>query len=418
MKRGAIMCAASHSVPRVSVQRNLFVRPSPGRWPWLPAAALAAFLGASSPASAWITLAEGEKGKLEVEARLQLAGVVLGREFYGPDQQEERIQDFFIRRGRIALQGKPSEKLSLQFMMGQDNVNARIPAITGSTRLPTEDSGFKIKDFFVNYRFTDGFQVTGGMFKIPFLRQSLESAHQQTLVERSVLTAIRPSREGSRDVGGQVWGNLGGFQYRAALFDGSDQEDASTSSSLRGTARVSYNWFTKETGFGYAGVPFGQKKTLQIGGQIDFQGDRLDPRDETTALAAQPRDYRNWAADVYCEQPLGEQSALAFEAAYLDRRDDYIDSTLEEWRRDGYFGQISFLLPGKVGPGRLLLAGRAERLDSERGTATSKLTGRTAGISWLYKDKGNKVQLDYTDLREDPDELDNNQIRLSIWLVY
>jgi hypothetical protein len=256
------------------------------------------------------------------------------------------------------------------------------------------------------------------MFKIPFLRQSLESAHQQPLVDRSLLTAIRPAREGSRDVGGQVWGNRGGFQYRAAVFDGSDQEDANTSSGLRGTARISFNWFVTEPGFGYAGVPFGQKKTLQIGGQIDVQGDRLDPRDETTALAARPRDYRTWAADVYYEQPLGERSAFAFEAAYLDRRDDYTDPTLEEWRRDGHFGQIAFLLPGKVGPGRLLVAGRAERLDSERGTSTSKVTGRTAGISWPVKDKGTKVQLDYTDFREDPDELDNNQVRLSVWLVF
>jgi hypothetical protein len=207
--------------------------------------ALAAVLGASTPASAGITLAEGEKGKLEIEARVQLWGVVSGREFFGTDQQEERIQDFFVRRGRLVLQGSPSEKLTFLLQAGQDNLNARIPEIPGSTRLPTEDGGFKIKNLYLNCRFADGFQLAAGMFKIPFLRHSLESAHQQPLVDRSLLAAVRPAREGARDVGGQVWGNLGGLQYRAALFDGSDQEDDGSSSSLRGTARVSYNWFTQ-----------------------------------------------------------------------------------------------------------------------------------------------------------------------------
>ncbi len=387
----------------------------------LTATAVVAAAALCAPAArAALTLYDGDKGKLELEARFQFWATHSGPDIF-VSPQDEAVDDFFLRRARLVLSGKMSEKLSIYLQVGQDNINRDIPTIAGSTKLPTEDSGLKVKDFCFNYKARDGFQLTVGQFKIPYLRSNLESGWNQILVDRALLPGLRPAREGTRDVGGMVWGNRGGFQYRAALFDGSDQEDSNPSGSLRGSARVSYNWFTPEADLGYTGTTIGEKKILQIAGQADFQGDRLDSRDDSSVLAALPRDYRAWAAEVFYDQPFGDgRWAFTFEGAWIDREDDYADPATPDRAVDGYYAQAGFLLPGKVGPGRLQVAGRYESFDSERGAATSRVERRTAGINWYAKKHERKIQLDYTQSREEPEptELRDDEYRLSLLLSF
>src|SRR5262249_9754742 len=141
-----------------------------------------------------------------------------------------------------------------------------------------------------------------------------------------------------------------GFQYRVALFDGSDQEDTNTQSSLRGTVRFSYNWFTPEPGLGYTGTTIGEKKILQVAVQGDAQNDRLDARDDA-GFTNEMRDYRNWAAEVYYDQPFGERWAFTGEGAWLQRTDNYQTDGLDTRDIDAAYAQAGILLPWNVGPG-------------------------------------------------------------------
>ncbi|MEE9218874.1 MAG: porin [Acidobacteriota bacterium] len=336
------------------------------------------------------------------ELRLMFWGVSAGRESVAG--QEERIEDFFTRRARIVLKARPADDLSLRFQFGHDNAGSKISE---------EDNGLRIKDAFLNYRVNNGFQILAGQFKIPFLRHNLESGFKQLLVDRAKLPALRPAKEGARDIGGMAWGNRGGFQYRTAVFDGSDQEQKNDRSSLRGTLRVSYNWFTHEHGLDYTATSVGRRRILQLGAQVDAQNDRLDPKDDA-GFDTLPRDYRAWAAEVFYDEPFGGGWALTFEGAWLDRRDDYADPALDERRIEGFYAQAGALLPGKVGPGRLQIVARYEDFDTERGAALSKRTNRSAGITYFGRDHKFKIQLEYTDRREEPDEIDNDQVRLSV----
>jgi hypothetical protein len=251
-----------------------------------------------------------------------------------------------------------------------------------------------------------------GQFKVPFLRQNLQSAFNQLLVDRAVLPSLRPAREGSRDEGGMVWGNLGGFQYRAAVFDGSDQEDTNAGSSLRGSARLAYNWFTRETGAGYTGTTLGEKRVLQVAAQGDRQNDRFDARDDT-GFTAELRNYRALAFDVFYDEPFGGRWSLTLEGAYLDRRDNYEAPALATRHIDGYYAQSGLLFPGGGGAGRFQLTGRYEDLDTERGAATSTQKNRTFGVNWYAAGHSRKIQLDWTRRTERP-ALDNDEIRLSM----
>ncbi len=379
--------------------------------------AIAALVGpAAAPARAAVTLVEGEKGKLDVEIRF-----MSWAEYSGPDLprlsgvnsapppvQVEDIQDLFVRRLRLIFRAQLSPSLDLVLQVGQDNLGSRILR---------DDAGFRVKDAALNYKKSDALQILVGQFKVPFLRQNLASGFNQLLVDRTLVAALRPAIEGSRDEGGMVWGNLRGFQYRAALFDGSDQEDNNTRSSLRGTARVSWNWFTTETGLGYPGTTLGQKRILQIGAQADVQNSRLDARDDA-GFTAELRNYSSWAADIYYDQPIGKRWAFTGEGAWLERRDDYRTAGLATRSIDGAYAQSGLLLPWAVGPGRLQVAGRWEKIESYRGPLDTSIRARTFGLTWFTKGHDRKIQFDHGEVHERPIDLDDNFYRLSVVAVF
>lgn len=323
-----------------------------------------------------------------------------------PDQ-EGRITDFFVRRARIILQGRPTESVSYYLQVGQDNIGAK---------LLTDDGSIRIKDAYINYRANDGLQAVVGQFKIPFLRANLESGFNQLLVDRGALPALRSSREGSRDLGVMVWGNLQGFQYRAALFDGSDQEVRNPETHLRGSGRIAYNWFTNETGLSYTGTSIGSRRVLQLAAQVDAQDSRLDQRDEAAFQALQ-RDYRAYAVEGYVEQPFASAWTVTAEAAWFDRRDDYLEPGIATRTVKGYYAQAGVLLPGHIGPGRFQPAFRREDWDTDRGPQETNTTRNTVGVTYFISGHDRKVQADYTWKGETVD-IANDEFRLSVVLVF
>ena len=375
---------------------------------------LACTMGA--PARAAVTLVEGDKGKLDMEFRLMVWATDSGPDLpqlpglntAPPPAQEENIQDFFVRRMRLIFRAKVSKSLDIALQVGQDNLGSKVLR---------DDAGLRIKDAVINYRKYEGFQIAVGQFKVPFLRQNLCSGFNQLLVDRSFVTALRPAIEGQRDEGGMMWGNKGGFQYRAAVFDGSDQEDVNTRSSLRGTARVSYNWFTPEPTAAYTGTTLGEKRTFQIAAQADTQNGRVDARDET-GFTAELRAYKAWATELFYDQPLGKRWAITAEGAWLQRRDDYETAGLATRSTDGTYGQAGLLLPWSVGSGRLQLAGRWEEIEFDRGGAESSLRARTLGLTWFTKGHDRKIQFDHGAVHERPTDLDDNFYRLSAVVVF
>ena len=378
-------------------------------------AAMAA--GTAAPAQAAIPLIDNEKGKLDMEFRFQAWAMDAGPDlpqFPGlnttpPPAQSENIEDFFVRRLRLVFRGSVSKSLDIYVQFGMDN---------NGSKVLRDDAGVRIKDAYINYHKWDGLQVVFGQFKVPFLRQNLCSGFNQLLVDRSFVTALRPAIEGSRDQGGMVWGNKGGFQYRTAIFDGSDQEDTNTSSSLRGAARVSYNWFTPEPGLGSTGTTLGEKRILQIAGQADAQNGRIDARDDV-GFTTEQRAYHAWAAEVFYDQPFGEQWAVTTEAAWLQRRDDYDTDGFDTRRVEGAYGQAGLLLPWNVGPGRMQLVGRWDQIESARGAAPETSSrSRTFGLTWFTKGHDRKIQFDHGELKERPTDLDDNFYRLSAVLVF
>ena len=321
--------------------------------------------------------------------------------------QQGRIDDFFVRRARLVFEGRPTDSLTLYLQVGQDNLGSKIQ---------TDDISTRIKDAFVNYRVSNAIQFTAGQFKIPFLRSNLESGFNQVLVDRFTILTQRPAREGSRDLGVMAWGNKAGLQYRLAFFDGSDQETRNPSSSIRTSARVAYNWFTPEGSLAYTGSYLGTKRVLQVATQIDRQGSRLDARDES-GFQLQPRDYRAYALEAFFEQPFVHAAAVTVDAAWFDRRDDYLEVNSPTHTLRGFYLQGAFLLPGQVGPGRLQFSLRREDWDSGRGPTKDNTTRTIAGANYYLKGHNRKLQADYARKHENP-EIRNDELRVSFVVVF
>lgn len=369
-----------------------------------------------SPARAWITLAEGEKGKLDMEFRLMMWALHAGPDTpltpgvnaAPPPPQTEDINDFFVRRARFLVRGRISQSLEIALQFGQDNIGSKVLR---------EDGNIRIKEAWVNYKKTEALQLMAGQIKVPFLRQNLQSAFNQLLVDRSLVTTLRPAVEGLRDQGGMIWGTHKGFQYRAAMLDGSDQEDSNVGSSLRGSMRFAYNWFTPEPGAGYTGTTLGQTRILQIAAQADMQNHRTDPRDEA-AFATQTRHYSAWAAEMFYDQPFAGRWAVTGEAAWLQRRDDYDVDGLATRSIDGAYAQAGLLLPWDIGPGRLQLVGRWDSIESDRGGVETSMHTRAFGLTWFTRGHDRKIQFDHGDVVERPTDLDDNFYRLSVVAVF
>jgi hypothetical protein len=372
-------------------------------------AALVLLVAAARPAHAWIPVGGGEKPKLEIETRFQFWGVSYGEDLVATDvpDQTGNVNDFFLRRGRVLARYRPTESLELLLQAGQDN---------WGTKTAVDQTGFRIKDFFVNWKTAEPFQVVAGQFKVPFLRNNLESGFNQLLVDRPAVTAIRPAREGSRDLGVMAWGNAGGLQYRAALFDGSDQEDLNSGSSPRGSGRVAWNWGDRETGLGYTGSGLGKQKVLQVGLQGDIQSDRADPQD-LAGLPTALRDYAAWAIDLYVEHPIGARWAITGEGAWIERSDDYQDPALADNETDAFYVQAGLLLPFEPKGTRFQIGARFDRIDSPEAPITSA-TGKTVGFNWYIRGHDQKIQIDYTHRTEEPVSLDDDSVRLSVVMVF
>jgi hypothetical protein len=342
--------------------------------------------------------------RFDTELRLMTWGDV--SEQPAPDGGSRTFGDFLVRRARVVVQGRLSDRITLAFQVGQDNIGAKVL---------TPDGGISIKDAYANIRLANAFQVAAGQFKVPFLRSNLESGFNQLLVDRGSLPGFRPAREGSRDVGAMAWGNIGFSQYRVAVFDGSDQEATSEPAGPRVTARLAHNWFSRETGMGYSGTSIGATRTLQLAVQTDVQQSRTDPRDDA-AFRAFARDYRAYALEAFIEQPLARW-AVTGEGAWLRRNDDYEAAATPTRELRGYYALGGLLLPPLGRDQRLQVAVRREEWTTDRGTGDAESIRATVGGTLYAKGHGRKFQADYTVKREAP-EVPNNEFRASLVLVF
>lgn len=293
--------------------------------------------------------------------------------------------DFFLRRNRITLSGQYNDYIGFyaQLEAGSDS------------RAGQDNRSVYYRDAYLTLDWTDSMRFIIGRFKNTFTRENLEACLEPLTLDRGEVIAYTPFG-GTRDTGVAMWGNLvdGQFQYRLMLSDGRESDEVAKDSP-RMTARAHWSFWDPEFDYGYRGTYLGTRKVLTVGAAYDTQ------RDVTYAdwgNRQDIRDYEAWTADVFMEYPTASGTITA-SAAYMDySTDDAINGpdpgTLPVTSElEGHYAKLGYLLPGKVGMGRLQFFLRHEDLDY--GVSSGYYDNRWLSVGANYYIHGQQLKVTF-----------------------
>jgi hypothetical protein len=317
----------------------------------LAGACAVALAGYAGCAAAGPTIPFGKEGSLTFNYSFQ--GWAQDRGFTSPTD-EGRTTDFFLRRNRLTFSGQFNDLVGFYA-----NLDAPNEGKNGQN-----DKSIFFRDAYVTVDPSDSVRFMAGRFKNSFTRENLEACFDPLTMDRAEVMSYTPWG-GSRDTGVAVWGNLadGKAQYRLMFANGRDGNEV-VKKSPRVTARVHLSLLDPEYDYGYRGTYLGTRNVLTIGASYDYQPDVAYLN---YVAKTDPVDYKGWTADIFYEQPTSVGTFTASAAVIrLDTGKVHLGASPDPnlpltTDTDGWYAKAGYLLPGKVGPGRVQFFGRHER---------------------------------------------------------
>lgn len=359
--------------------------------------------GLSAPALAGPTITFNNESYLTLSYSLQIWGQERG---FTSATDAGRVSEFFLRRNRLTFNGQVNDYIGFyaQLEAGNDGKAGDV------------DKGVYYRDAYVTMDYTDPMRFIVGRFKNTFSRENLEACLEPLTLDRAEWLAYTPYA-GSRDTGAAVWGNLmnGKFQYRLMVANGR-QGDNVVKKNPRITGRIHASLLDPETEYGYLGTYLGTKKVLTVGLAQDFQKE-VAYADFARKLL--PQDYKGATADIFYEQAFSSGTYTLSGAVMRYKTGNAIngvsvDPTLPlNSELGGTYLKAGYLLPSKVGMGRLQLFVRHENrnyhLTSGYGDGKwsslgsnyyidgqkLKVTAELAKVTFDKQNPGNPSQRDY-----------------------
>lgn len=301
--------------------------------------------------------------------------------------------DSFLRRNRLTFMGQYNDQLGFYAQIEAGN----------DSKYGNDDKSVTYRDAYLTYDHSDAVRFILGRFKNTFSRENLEACLEPLTLDRS-LNSYTPFG-GTRDTGGVIWGNLADakLQYRLMIADGREG-DHIPKSSPRVTARVHYSMLDPEYDYGYLGTYLGTRTVLTIGAGYDYQPD-VAYADWTNRLNKQ--DYKGKTVDIFYEQPTAS-GTYALSAAYLeydvgDAINNNPDPSLpSNTQLEAHYIKAGYLLPNKLGPGRLQLFGRYDK--AKYNLNSGYQDQKVAAIGANYYIDGQKVKLTLEHAKTDFDK--------------
>lgn len=346
---------------------------------WLAALACAAAL--PTGAAAGPTIEYGSGSTLNISYSVQ--GWVQGRGYTSPTDGA-RSWDAYLRRNRLTFAGQHNDYLGYYAQL------------EGGIGRNGGDSSVYFRDAYVTFDYSDELRFIGGRFKNTFSRENLEACLEPLTMDRAEVLAYTPFA-GTRDTGVAMWGNLLGakLQYRVMLAEGRDSAYA-PKDRPRVTARVHVSLWDPEFNYGYLGTYLGTQKVLTIGAAYDTQNDAAFAN---YLSRADIRNYKATTVDAFMELPhatgVYTLSGAVFKydtgGAFGQAPDPELSANSD---LKGWYVKAGYMLPGKVGPGRLQFFARHEKLDYGVTTGTAEYYDNTwNSIGAHYYIDGQRIKL-------------------------
>lgn len=368
-------------------------------------ACCAAIVAGALPLSALAgpTIQFGDQGSLTLTYALQ--GWMQHRSF-ASDTHSGSATDAFLRRNRLTFSGQYNDYVGFyaQFEAGNDS------------RFGQDNRSVYYRDAYVTLDYRDDLRFIVGRFKNTFSRENLEACLEPLTMDRAEVLSYTPYA-GSRDTGLAIWGNLldARLQYRFMVADGREGMYVAKDSP-RVTARVHYSFWDPESNYGYLGTYLGTAKVLTIGAAYDTQANVAYG---DWPLRRDIKDYKAWTVDAFMEYPTRSGvytlSGAAFKydtgGAYNQAPDPElpVNSDLK-----GFYVKGGYMLPGKVGAGRLQFFARHESSDYGVKVGNAEYYDQkwnSIGANWYLDGQKLKVSLEYAKVKFDTPDPSNRSLR-------
>ncbi len=285
--------------------------------------------------------------------------------------------DASLRRNRLAFSGQYNDYVGFYAQLEAGN----------DSKLGQDNRSVYYRDAYVTLDYRDDLRFIVGRFKNTFSRENLEACLEPLTLDRAEVLAYTPFG-GSRDTGLAVWGNLmdAKLQYRFMIADGREGNEVAKDNP-RLTGRVHYSFWDPESSYGYQGTYLGTKKVLTIGAAYDKQNG--------IAYGNYParsdiKNYKAWTVDAFMEYPTASGVYTLSGAHFKYDTGGATNMTPDPALPNnsdlkGYYVKAGYMLPNKIGPGRLQFFGRHEK--SEYGVKT--------GNAKYYDQKWNSIGANY-----------------------
>jgi len=337
-----------------------------------------------------------EKGVLSIifESQFYLETIDTGS---GPDM-DESTSDMYFRRNRLSLIGRVNDKVGFNYAIEhQGNRSITETGVDGNII-----NRFTVLDSYVRLNLTDAFKLRVGLQKDPLVREHNEGCFFPLSIDRSYYVYTSLPRK-SRDFGIMAWGNLwqNKIQYKASIMEGIEDQDA-PGSSFRYTGRLHLSLLSPESLPLYFGTYLGRKKTLTIGAGYQMESDAAYGNQTLKTL---PKDYSAVTYDIYAEYPFEEMGTLTLSAAFLETdfdnayfgADPSASTTGIDGEKNGYYVKGGYLLPWKLGTGRLQAFVRNEKWNFAQfeGINGQVINWTGVGFNYYLRGHGLRVTLEY-----------------------
>jgi hypothetical protein len=345
-------------------------------------------------AQAGPTIKFGEEGSLTINYAGQL--YFQSRDTGSGADGDSSTTDIFFRRNRLMFFGKIDDTHSFYLAFQQQGDRRIFETMVADS--PVKD--FDVIDAYYSGDFAPQFRVKAGLLKDQLVREDLEGCFDPLSLDRSLFVYL-PLDRLNRDYGVVVWGNLANskIQYRLAAMKGNDNSD-DPKSSLRYTGRVHLTLLDPEDGFTYMGTYLGEKKVFTVGAGYQMESDAVYGNVAAKTLT---KDYKAYTYDVFFEYPVGGGAVTAsggylnldFDDAYLGGDPDPRSINLNGQKK-GWYGKAGYLIPGKLGFGRVQIYGRYEKWDFAElnNVFDQEIKWYAGGLNYLIKGQNLRITLE------------------------
>jgi hypothetical protein len=368
----------------------------------------------ATPAVAGPTIKYGDQSYLTIDYALQVWGQNRG---YTSATDSGDVSQFFLRRNRLTFSGQYNDQVGFY-------VQVEAPA---DGKDGVDDKSTFYRDAYITLDYSDAVRFIVGRFKNTLTRENLEACLEPLTMDRAEVLSYTPFG-GSRDTGVAMWGNFADahFQYRLMVANGRKGDNV-VESSPRITARVHWSAFDPEYDYGYRGTYLGTKRVLTIGAGYDQQANVAY---SNFALKTGPQDYKGTTVDLFYEQPTSTGTYTVSAASMKYDTGDAINGIIPDptlpitTQLEGYYAKVGYLLPDKVGPGRLQFFARYEESTYNLASGLRDNNWISGGANYYLDGQRLKVSFEYATIKFDkqdptnPSLQDYNQATLGLQLLF